>query len=188
MAISAIPTHPSSFACIDLINSRFSDHLGRHPDHDRLPLARWQAWFMRRHGLAGDLTSVPVNTLLRLRSDLRRILDRWAQTGTVSAADAKCMDRWISAAAMRRRAEKSPSGLSLRMEPVRRDWTWITSAIAASAVELMSSTGRGRLKTCANPDCSWMFHDSTLNASRRFCSTQPCANLTRVREFRARHA
>ena len=56
--------------------------------------------------------------------------------------------------------------------------------IAASAAELAGSGAPERLKVCANPDCSWMFYDHTLNRSQRFCSTSPCAALVRVRRFR----
>jgi predicted RNA-binding Zn ribbon-like protein len=60
------------------------------------------------------------------------------------------------------------------------------AAVAESAVELMASGDSRRLKTCSNPDCSWMFYDDTVNRSRQFCSTTPCGSLIRVRRFRAR--
>jgi predicted RNA-binding Zn ribbon-like protein len=59
------------------------------------------------------------------------------------------------------------------------------ATIAASAVELVVDHAPERLKVCANPDCSWMFYDNTLNRSQRFCSTSPCGTVMRVRRFRS---
>jgi len=40
--------------------------------------------------------------------------------------------------------------------------------VAASAVELQRDGEPSRLKSCGNPDCSWIFYDNTINHSRRF--------------------
>jgi predicted RNA-binding Zn ribbon-like protein len=76
------------------------------------------------------------------------------------------------------------SQLRLSCEPLQRDATWLASAITASAVELMADGDPRRLKVCSNPACSWMFYDATVNRSKQFCSTTPCASLVRVRRFR----
>ena len=54
LAVPPIPTHPSEFACIDLINSAFAHHLGKGPGFDRLPRREWRAWFLSRHGIVVD--------------------------------------------------------------------------------------------------------------------------------------
>lgn len=181
----AIPTHPSEFPCIDLVNSSFTNHLGKGPAIDRLQLPDWQAWFLERHDLGLSHVAVaPVAELARLRGSLRRQLERWAQSGSVSASDVRELDRWVSAAPVRRRIERRSGLPAALLEPVRRDWTWVIAELAASAAALIAEGEPSRLKTCANPDCSWIFYDRSHNASRRFCSTSPCATVVRVRRFR----
>ena len=71
----------------------------------------------------------------------------------------------------------------------RSSLVWIGSPevlaeIAGSAVELMGTGDPNCLKACGNPGCSWLFYDTTLNHSRRYCSATPCGSLMRVRRFR----
>jgi predicted RNA-binding Zn ribbon-like protein len=75
-------------------------------------------------------------------------------------------------------------GIATRYEPLDRNSTWVSAAISASAADMLSIGEPKRLKTCANPACSWMFYDQTINRSKRFCSTTPCGSLVRVRRFR----
>jgi predicted RNA-binding Zn ribbon-like protein len=98
--------------------------------------------------------------------------------------EADVLDGWVSQAPLRQRVRHISGRPELDVEPIDRDWTWAMARIAASAVELAVSRAPERLKLCANPDCSWMFYDHTLNRSRRFCSTSPCATVVRVRRFR----
>lgn len=60
--------------------------------------------------------------------------------------------------------------------------------IVRSAMETLGGTGIARIHQCAAPDCQTIFLDTTKNGSRRFCSTNGCGNVNRVRRFRARHA
>lgn len=184
---AALPSHPSEFACIDLVNSSFSDYLGGPNRFDRLADEGWQAWFVARHGIAPDASRpVPVDRLLALRRDLGRILADWAAAGTVSSRGARSLDRWVSTAVVRYRVRQRGGTPELGVEPVTSDWSWTMAAVARSAVELMASGDPARLKVCRNPHCSWLFYDRTPNLSKQFCATNPCANLVRVRRFRER--
>jgi len=183
--LSPIPRHPSQFACIDLINSAFTHHLGKEPGFDRLPLREWRAWFLSRHQIEVDRQHpAPIDQLASLRDQLRAILRSWAQAGSLAARQTGALDGWVSQAALRQRVRHISGRLELAVEPIDRDWTWAMAKVAASAVELAARGAPERLKVCANPDCSWMFYDHTLNRSRRFCSTSPCATVVRVRRFR----
>jgi len=183
--LSPIPRHPSEFACIDLINSAFTHHLGKGPGFDRLPLREWRAWFLSRHGIEVDPWDlVPIDQLTALRDQLSTILRDWARAGSLTARETDVLDGWVSKAPLRQRVSQTAGRPELFVEPVDRDWTWAMARIAASAAELGSKGLPGRLKVCANPDCSWMFYDHTLNRSQRFCSASPCAAVVRVRRFR----
>ena len=183
--LSPIPMHPSKFACIDLINSAFAHHLGKEPGFDRLPLREWRAWFLRRHQIEVDRQHpAPIDQLAALRDQLRAILLSWAQAGSLTADEADALDGWVGQAPLRQRVRQISGRPELAVEPIDRDWTWAMARIAASAAELAASGAPERLKVCANPDCSWMFYDHTLNRSQRFCSVSPCATVVRVRRFR----
>jgi predicted RNA-binding Zn ribbon-like protein len=182
---SPIPVNPSDVACIDFVNSTFTDHLGGGEGGDRIASARWQEWFLSRYQLEPESPdAAPLEELVTLRKDLRRTLERWSTKGALSPRDVRLLDSRIGAAPVRQRVFGAGGRLELAHEPLRRDWDWVLAGVAASAVELISTGDGRRLKTCANPNCSWMFYDGTVNRSRRFCSTNPCGSLIRVRRFR----
>ena len=187
IARTAIPSHPSDVASIDLVNSTFTDHLGTGESVDRIAERRWQNWFLQWHGLEPRPAGVPpLEDLRALRRDVRRILEKWATDKSLTPRDARALDRRIRDVALRRRVSVTEQGLEFQEGPLRGDWDWVVAAITASAVELITTGEAHRLKVCANPACSWMFYDETINRSKQYCSTSPCASLLRVRKFRQR--
>jgi predicted RNA-binding Zn ribbon-like protein len=74
------------------------------------------------------------------------------------------------------------------------DWTWQWSAgadapdsmlgrVLVSAVELLTSPRRERVRSCGADDCLWLFLDTSKNASRRWCDMNQCGNRTKARRF-----
>jgi len=75
------------------------------------------------------------------------------------------------------------------------DWSWLeheTSLarplwpVAHSALNLLSTGDRQRLKVCPGPgrpplSCGWLFYDTTKNGSRRWCSMADCGAVTKAR-------
>ena len=182
---SDIPITASDVACLELLNSSFTDYLGSGDSVDRLASPAWQAWFLERYGLEPETSkATPVDDLAELRRDIRRILDKWSSGVAPSPRDARLLDSRVQAATLRHRVAETGTGLELVQEPVHRDWPWVISEVAASAVELMGGGDPKRLKTCDNPACSWVFYDTSVNHSRRYCSASPCGSLMRVRRFR----
>jgi predicted RNA-binding Zn ribbon-like protein len=43
-----------------------------------------------------------------------------------------------------------------------------------------------RLKACANPDCRWLFWDTSRPGTGRWCSMQVCGGQHKARTYRAR--
>jgi len=185
---SVIPTDPSDFACIDFINSTFSDYLGSGESTDRLRSPQWLQWFLERYGLVPDDPGAPpFAELVALRRDARRVLDKWSRDLALSGRDLRLLDERLRAAPLRMRVAQTSSALDLYEEPLELSWRWVLASITASVIELQRDGDPARFRTCENPDCSWVFYDTTLNRSRRFCSTTRCASLIRVRRYRERH-
>jgi len=183
----AIPVQASEFACVDLVNSAFTDHLGSGQVMDRLDSPEWMAWFLERYELTPDERGpAPIDELVVARRDIRRVLGKWARRVAPSRRDVRLLDAHLRGATFQLRVAPGASALEVRQEPLERSWRWVISAVVASAVELQRDGDPGRLKTCANPDCSWLFYDTTINHARQFCSTTPCGSLIRVRRFRDR--
>ena len=184
---SAIPFDQSDYACIDFVNSSFTDYRGKGEDTDRLPSPEWIDWFLDQHGVTpDDPEDPPIPTLVVVRRNVRRVLEKWADEVPLNGRDIRLLDENLRGAALRMRFTNSASGLALEQEPLERSWEWVIATIAASTVELLVNGEPARLKTCNNPSCSWMFYDQSINRSKLFCSTSPCGSLIRVRRFRAR--
>jgi predicted RNA-binding Zn ribbon-like protein len=56
-----------------------------------------------------------------------------------------------------------------------------------SLAALLTSDDATRLGRCEGRGCGYFFVDTTLNRSRRFCSTEGCGNRTRARRHHERH-
>ncbi len=75
------------------------------------------------------------------------------------------------------------------------DWDWPGEwpllarplwPVARSAVELLSTGDRQRIKVCPGPGrppvpCAWLFYDISKNGSRRWCSMADCGSATKAR-------
>jgi predicted RNA-binding Zn ribbon-like protein len=53
-----------------------------------------------------------------------------------------------------------------------------------SAADLVLAPATAPLRCCANPQCRWLFLDTSKGATRRWCAMSACGNRAKVR----RHA
>lgn len=172
---------------IDLINSRWSDWHGSGRRGDYLDDPTWIARFLSRWGL--ELPDGGVSQVRAALRDLRTTLDpevRRAMAGdSLSDGGLERIGSLISAVRYRNRLAKSPR-FAVNAEPERKDPAWVVARIAESFVDVLSRGDPRRLKTCANPDCGWLFYDDSPAQSRIWCDSRACGNLMKVRRFRAR--
>jgi len=180
----AIPHDWESAACLDLINSRWSDHLGSGQSYDRLPLSVFRKAFLKRWGLVVDDPDDPdaVRDLARLRKTLRSALESYVAGRKLSATTRREIESVVNRASTTWEVVGSTS-VELRAKWRGRDWDIAFAQIAASAIQLISE--RRRVKACANPHCSWMFVDESRPGTRRWCNVGVCGSLVNVRRFRA---
>src|SRR5438105_15506709 len=105
---SPIPTDWGVEPCLDLINSRFNNHLGSGEVYDRLPLGRFRAAFLRRwnYNLSNPDDPKGVSRLRRLRTLLREVLEGYIARGKVRPALREALE-----------FEMNRARLQLRLEP-----------------------------------------------------------------------
>lgn len=178
-SVGPIPRTVGRFPCLDFVNSRLSDHLGRGGVEDRLTSPEWRRWFLQRWDLMPVAGEPPLHQLAEARETLRRVLEDCVAGRPLGRGDLGRLNAWLAGAPVRRRFDGG-------LEPVRRNWAWVLAEVIASAGRLLAAGDRRRLKVCANPACSWIFWDESRNVAGRWCDPTSCGNLIKVREFRRR--
>ena len=114
----------------------------------------------------------------KLRDSLRAILTAEACGHDAGRAPLRVLRRELGRAYGVPRLDTRPYQLS-----------WADSAravIVRSAVELLISEDRSRLRVCAAEDCDWLFVDASRNRSRRWCDMGTCGNRAKMRRYHER--
>ncbi len=76
-------------------------------------------------------------------------------------------------------------------------WGWVDAGepaldqmlgpVARSAVELLTSGRRARVRECEGANgCGWLFIDTSKNGRRRWCDMKVCGNRAKARRHRQR--
>jgi predicted RNA-binding Zn ribbon-like protein len=178
-----IPSTVSDYLCIDFVNSRFTDHTGSGQVYDRLELDGWRQWFADRCGLPARpaLDARAHRDLVSLRNLLRSLLEAGRHPGDETVAR---LNGYLSRSGQSWELTREKRQLHMRLRWNGDGWPALTTAVVASYAMLLVSSDLGRVRVCANPDCSFMFCDGTRNASRRWCDAAICGNLMKVRQHR----
>ena len=170
--------------CLDLINTRWSDHLGSGTFHDRLPSPIWRRAYLKHWGFkVADPDDPRARVrLAHLRALLRRALELHIAGHRLPTAMRGSLERELNRSQLVLRIAGEPSGETLVLKRAGDPWDVVMSDIATSTMRLI---GEGRLvKVCANPSCTWMFVDQSRSGSRRWCDVSICGSLINVRRHR----
>jgi predicted RNA-binding Zn ribbon-like protein len=173
--------------CLDFINSDFRDFRGRWT-RDDLQQPDWLTQFLAKWELqiTNPPRTAPLTDLIALRTLLQHMTESLVN-GQLSTHDQHALNAILLKVPLHRQLVHSATGYQLTMEPQQKDWNWVQAEIAASFAHLLTFHDTRRLKICANPRCRWVFYDDSKSRTRRYCSPDKCANLLKVRRFRARH-
>jgi predicted RNA-binding Zn ribbon-like protein len=60
-------------------------------------------------------------------------------------------------------------------------------AMARLAADLLVSAEPASIRCCAGPGCGWLFHDTSPNKRRRWCSMESCGNRAKARRHYQKH-
>lgn len=175
--------------CFDFLNSEFRDFRGRWIRDDLLQPG-WLEQFLEKWDLqAGPLPDeATLAELVALRSLLQRVVEEVVEGGSVAEPDLVVLNTILRQGVASRRLAVTEEGYRLEMEPLARDWNWVQAEIVASLAHVLAAYDPRRLRVCANAYCRWIFYDETKSRTRRYCTSDKCANLLKVRRFRERHS
>jgi predicted RNA-binding Zn ribbon-like protein len=175
------------FSFIDLLNSYWHDYKGGGQTEDRLPRPDWLTSFLTRWEF-GDFAPPDQKTLanlIALREFIRALTEAIGKDNLPDNRAVEQLNYYLALATVKTELVKE-EGYRVDLVPVEKNWDWVMSQIAASFAGLLVQYEPHRLKICENADCKWVFYDESRNHAQRWCS-DTCANLIKVRRFRARH-
>jgi len=185
--------------CLDFANT--VSWRGSPEPADRLPAYGELVRFFIQTGFLSEVEA------RRLRREAARRPDRAARALRRAVELREALYRTFSGLAAGRPPRSSdlatlnallPAALAhLRVSRVgaRFGWRWNGDAealdrllwpVARDAAVFLTSTGFSRLRTCGNPQCRWVFLDTTKSGTRRWCSMAVRGNRDKLRRFRQR--
>lgn len=145
-------------------------------------LERW----MKRRGLldeAARLDDDGHRKALALRGALRALLQlapaaRRGADGAAALVNAAAADFPLIV--------QVSAGGSIRLAPAPGVPAGGLGSILAELQQAATTATLDRLKTCASPECRWVFYDRSKPGSRRWCASSLCGNREKTRNYRRR--
>lgn len=160
-------------------------------DRDHMAFDRWQntqdlgRWCLEA-GLIAKAAPVSDNQIAAARQ-LRETLYR-----LMTAALASTAPNPADLAFVNSEARKPAFVPQLTAIGAPHDWTAehpyeaVLATVARDAIDLLSTSGLGRLRKCADTQCSILFVDTSRPGKRRWCSMNGCGNKVKKAAYRKR--
>lgn len=177
------------FICLDIINTMWYDYRGTGKSEDRLENPEWMKLFITDWGMSRlhYPTKKNIHMLKKLRQLMRIIFEKTSQNREPSADDICEINAFMRNMNRVPFLIKKDDSYEVRSEPSEESWEEFISGVALSFAYMLSTGDYKRVKICKNPDCLWVFYDETKNGRKRWCSSDACGNLSRVRKHREHH-
>jgi predicted RNA-binding Zn ribbon-like protein len=123
---------------------------------------------------------------IALLAALRRIFAAGASGGSAGERDLALVSSAVGRSAKHLQLRASSNGFGWEWSGAEDQLDWPGWIVARSAVELLTSDQRDRVRECSAPDCNWLFVDTSRNRSRRWCDMAECGNRAKARRNYAR--
>jgi len=176
--------HGKTACWLDLVNSEEWDTYGKRVDWIDDP--SWLPYFLAQWNFVAPQPSpFPRARFKALRAVLRKSCEALFTGQRLSEKELRALNATLNVAGKREISQR-PDGLRVEFVPQARGWQWILAETALSFADLLADANGERVKICDNPDCRWVFYDTTKGKTRRWCSDKVCGNRDRVRRARAR--
>ena len=119
-----------------------------------------------------------------LREGIRRIFRAVVQGEYPDANDLNLLNSELDRAMAGARVVESEGRFELEWPMTEGVLDQMLAPIVRSGATLLTSADRRFFGQCANEDFRWLFVDTTNNHTRRWCRTNGCGNVMRVRKHR----
>jgi predicted RNA-binding Zn ribbon-like protein len=185
--------------CLDFANT--VSWRGSAEPADRLPTYGELVRFFGQSGLLSEAAARRLQREAGRRPDraartLRRAVElREALYRTFSGLAAGHLPRSSDLASLNKLLPTALAHLRVSRDGGRFGWRWdgdarllnhLLSPVVRDAAVFLTSADFSRLRICGNPQCGWVFLDTSKNGTRRWCSMAVCGNRDKLRRFRRR--
>ncbi|WP_040949630.1 CGNR zinc finger domain-containing protein [Gorillibacterium massiliense] len=172
----------------DFLNSEWREWRANGAVHDSLTDPEWVKKWLSDHRLSvyRPPNEDELAELKKLRSVLLQMVYILTAGSRLSSDAMNELNTAMAQGSMVRRLTETDEGYRLESAPLKHDWHQVLADIAASFAQTLVEGEISRIRVCDNPNCLWVYYDSTRNRSKRYCSDAACGNLMKVRRFRAR--
>ena len=144
-----------------------------------------QAQRLRR--VSSPAAAKTVQSTRDLREAISEILYAITDARTPPVDAIKKLDQHIQKAQAKRKLRWSRSRFDLSWPGAEPDAQLPLWLLAQSAADLLTGETMQRLRSCDNPECRWLFLDTSKNHTRRWCDMKICGNRMKARRFKAQH-
>jgi predicted RNA-binding Zn ribbon-like protein len=128
-----------------------------------------------------------LQTTKELREAVAEILYALMDDRTPHAVAIKKLDHHIRNAKAHRHLGWNRAGFELGWADNDSDPQLPAWILADAASDLLISEAAKAIRACADPECRWLFLDTSKNHSRRWCDMKICGNRMKARRFKAQH-
>jgi predicted RNA-binding Zn ribbon-like protein len=124
---------------------------------------------------------------IELREALAQVFYAGLDGNIPDPAPIKTLERYFKAARAHQKLRWKRTGLAWKWPEIGSDPEIPLWLFASSAARLMFSDDARRVRDCNNPECRWLFLDTSKNHTRRWCDMRICGNRMKARRFKAQH-
>jgi predicted RNA-binding Zn ribbon-like protein len=122
-----------------------------------------------------------------LREAIAQVLYAKLDGDSPSPASLKTLEKYFKAARSRQELRWKKSGLAWKWPEIEADPEIPLWLLSSSAARLLLSEDARKVRECDNPECRWLFMDTSKNHTRRWCDMRICGNRMKARRFKAQH-
>jgi predicted RNA-binding Zn ribbon-like protein len=124
---------------------------------------------------------------LELREAIAQTLYARLDGDSPLPASLKTLEQDFKAARSHRQLRWKKTGLAWKWPEIEAEPEIPLWILSLSAAGLMLSEDARRVRACDNPECRWLFMDTSKNHTRRWCDMKICGNRMKARRFKAQH-
>lgn len=123
-----------------------------------------------------------------LREALSDLLYSGLDGKNSSAASLETLERFFREAREQTRLVRDGSRLKWEWSGADTKPEFPVWLLTRAASRLLLSENVQQVRPCANPECRWLFMDTSKNHTRRWCDMKLCGNRMKARRYKALHA